>query len=234
MRVAADHHVAPRASAALRALYPAPARRDHIVGRALLDQRRHHIADVATDPELGGNRNAFMITFPYRTALAVPMLRDGVPIGAIAIGRSEVRPFTDRQIEVLETFADQAVIAIENVRLFRELEARTGELTRSVGELKALGEVGQAVSSTLDLETVLSTIVSRATQLAGMDGGAIYEYDEAGERFHLHATDGLPDELVDALRAAPIRKGEGALGRLAVTSEPVQIRDIVDESSYQS
>ncbi len=78
------------------------------------------------------------------------------------------------------------------MRLFKELEARTTQLTRSVGELKALGEVGQAVSSTLDLETVLRTIVSRANQLAGMDGGAIYEYDEAREEFHLHTTDDLP------------------------------------------
>ena len=98
------------------------------------------------------------------------------------------------------------------MRLFKELEARTAELTRSVGELKALGEVGQAVSSTLDLETVLSTIVSRATELAGMDGGAIYEYDEIREEFYLRTADRLPDELVAALRAMPIRKGEGALG----------------------
>ena len=126
------------------------------------------------------------------------------------------------------------MIAIENVRLFKELEARTGELTRSVGELKALGEVGQAVSSTLDLETVLSTIVSRATQLAGMDGGAIHEYDEASEVFHLHTTERLPDELVAVLRATHIRKGEGAVGRLAVTHEPVEIRDITDADVYQS
>src|SRR5205823_3437078 len=111
---------------------------------------------------------------------------------------------------------------------------RTAELTKSVGELRALGEVGQAVSSTLDLETVLCTIVSRATTLAGMDGGAIYEYDEAREQFYLHATDQLPDELVEALRAAPTPKGEGALGRMAVTGEPVEIRDIADESVYQS
>jgi signal transduction histidine kinase len=126
------------------------------------------------------------------------------------------------------------VIAIENVRLFKELEARTTQLTRSVGELKALGEVGQAVSSTLDLETVLSTIVSRATQLAGMDGGSIYEYDEVNENFHLRAADRLPDDLVATLRSAPIKKGEGALGRMAETGEPVQIRDIMDERSYQS
>jgi len=169
MDVAADHQVNPLASAALRALYPAPARRDHIVGRALLDRRRHHIADVATDPGLGGNRNVFMSSFPYRTALAVPMLQAGVPIGAIAIGRSDVRPFTDRQIEVLETFADQAVIAIENVRLFKELEARTAELTRSVEKLTALSEVSQAVSSTLDVETVScrARTSSRAPTRAG-------------------------------------------------------------------
>jgi signal transduction histidine kinase len=103
-----------------------------------------------------------------------------------------------------------------------------------VGELQALGEVGQAVSSTLDLETVLSTIVSRATKLAGVDAGSIYEYDHAREEFYLHTSDHLPDELVDALRATPIRKGEGALGRMAVTGEPVQIRDIADERAYQS
>ena len=166
--------------------------------------------------------------------VAVPLVREGSPIGAIAVGRPESGPFPDGQIALLQTFADQAVIAIENVRLFTELEARTRQLTQSVGELEALGEVGQAVSSTLDLETVLSTIVSRATELAGMDGGAIYEYDENREEFYLRAAERYPAELVEALRAMPIVKGEGALGRLAVSSEPVQIRDIADESVYQS
>ena len=90
------------------------------------------------------------------------------------------------------------------------------------------------MSSTLDLETVLSTIVSRATQLAGMDGGAIYEYAEEREEFYLHTADRLPLELVEILRAKPIRKGDGALGRLAVVGEPVEIRDIADEKVYQS
>src|SRR5262249_54869988 len=125
-------------------------------------------------------------------------------------------------------------IAIENVRLFTELEARTLQLTQSVEELKALGEVGQAVSSTLDLETVLATIVSRATALAGMDAGAIYEYDEARGEFYLHTADRLEDEVVTALRAGPIRKGEGALGRMAMTGEPAQILDIVTDANYQS
>ena len=85
-------------------------------------------------------------------------MREGTPIGVIILWRKRVRPFTKKEIELVETFADQAVIAIENVRLFDEVQARTRELARSVGELRALGEVSQAVNSTLDLETVLATI----------------------------------------------------------------------------
>jgi GAF domain-containing protein len=136
------------------------------------------------------------------------------------IRRSEVRPFSERQIKLLETFADQAVIAIENVRLFQELEARTRDLARSVGELKALGEVGQAVSSTLDLQTVLSTIVRHAVQLSGTDCGIIYEYDEPTQEFHLRASYQMEEELVNAYQATPLRLGQGATGRAAETKMP--------------
>ena len=143
-----------------------------------------------------------------------------------------MRPFTDKQIKLLQTFADQAVIAIENVRLFQELEERTRELARSVGELKALGEVGQAVSSTLDLQTVLSTIVGHAVQLSGTRGGVIYEYDEAAQEFLLRASHRMEDEMVDALRVSPVRLGEGATGRAVAIRAPVQIPDILDEREY--
>ena len=113
-----------------------------------------------------------------RTFLAVPMLKENELIGAIALARQDVRPFTDKQIELVANFAAQAVIAIENARLLTELRARTDELGRSVGELRALGEVSQAVNSTLDLETVLSTIVAKAVQLSNTDAGAIYVYGE--------------------------------------------------------
>jgi signal transduction histidine kinase len=132
----------------------------------------------------------------------------------------------------LKTFADQAVIAVENVRLFQELQARTQELARSVEELRGLGEVGQAVSSTLDLDTVLTTIVSRADQLAGTDGAAIYEYDEASDRMHLRATHRFDAALVDELRRHPLRPGEGAVGQAALAREPIQIPDIAASGAY--
>ena len=119
--------------------------------------------------------------------MAVPMLRDGKPVGAIRGRLGQVRTVPEDQEALLKTFADQAVIAIENVRLFKELQERTEALTKSVDQLTALGEVGQAISSTLDLETVLKTIVSRAVQLTGLDAGAIYEYDEPTEQFRLRA-----------------------------------------------
>ncbi len=232
IHMAAVANVNPEASEAIRRLFPRPPSRDTAATRAILTRSVVAIPDVLEDPDYSiGSASHFT---GFRSVLSIPLLREKSPIGAIAVGRPEAGPFSDQQVALLQTFADQAVIAIENVRLFKELEARTTQLTRSVGELKALGEVGQAVSSTLDLETVLGTIASRANQLAGMDGAAIYEYDETREEFHLHTTDELPTELVDALRATPIRKGEGAIGRLAVSAEPVEIRDIMDEGAYQS
>src|SRR5207245_4606342 len=166
--------------------------------------------------------------------LAVPMLRDGEPIGGISLGRAEPGRFSHRQIELLKTFADQAVIAIENVRLCKEREARTGELTQSVEKLTALGEVSRAGSSTLDVETVLDTIVSRASQLAGGAGCSIFEYDAAAQQFELRATHNDDTEFVEALRAVPLRKGEGLMGRAAEMREPIQIHDITQPGAYQS
>ena len=165
----------------------------------------------------------------WRTLLAAPLRLQGELIGTLGARRTEVRPFTPAQIKLLETFADQAVIAIENVRLFRELDERTNELAHSVGELKALGEVGQAVSSTLDLQTVLSTIVGRAVQLSGTDCGIIYEYDEPTQEFDLRASYQMEQELVQAYQATPLRLGQGATGRAAETRLPYQIADLRQE-----
>ena len=184
-----------------------------------------HIADILAQddfPNLGFRSGS-------RTFLIVPLHQKGEFIGALIARRTEVRPFTPAQIKLLETFADQAVIAIENVRLFKELDERTNELTRSVGELQALGEVGQAVSSTLDLETVLTRIASHAVQLTGAAGGAIYEYDEESEEFHLRGSHQIEKEFVETLRASPIRLGGGALGQAATSRAPVEVADIFDE-----
>ena len=162
------------------------------------------------------------------------MIRDGRPLGAITVSRRRVQPFTEKEISLLGTFADQAVIAIENVRLFKELQARTGELTRSVEKLTALGEVSQALSSTLDIETVLNMIVARASQLAGAAGCSIFEYDAGAEQFALRATYNYDAEFVEALRASPLRKGEGLMGRAAKMREPVQVDDIARPGAYQS
>jgi GAF domain-containing protein len=160
-----------------------------------------------------------------RTFLIVPLRQHGELVGTLNARRTEVRPFTPAQIKLLETFADQAVIAIENVRLFKELQERTRELVESVEEMKALDEVGQAVSSSLDLETVLETIVSRAVDLSGTDSGVIYEFDEGTQEFNLRASHRMEPEAVEGLRAARIKLGEGATGQAAMTRAPVQIAD---------
>jgi GAF domain-containing protein len=202
-------------------------------GRAMLDRTTIHVEDIAAEfeTEYPESKPHHQIT-GSRTILATPLLREGLSIGAIMIRRTEVRPFTPAQIKLLETFADQAVIAIENVRLFQELEARTQELARSVGELRALGEVGQAVSSTLDVETVLATIASHAVQLSGADSGFIYEFDETTEEFNLRASHRMETEIVEMLRASPIHLGEGATGRAAVMRAPLQVPDISNEREY--
>ena len=207
-----------------------PFSRDFPAGRAIIERRTLHIEDLVPLRET----EFPMIGRETRSILVTPLVREGVPLGAILVRRIERQAFTERQIELLKTFADQAVIAIENVRLFQELQARTRELARSVGELQALGEVGRAVSSTLDLETVLATVVSRASQLSDSDGGAIYEYDEETETFLLRATQNLDPDLVELLRSTFIKKGEGAMGRMALSREPVQIPDILHDATYQS
>ena len=201
------------------------------MGRVALERRTIHFPDILADPEYQWSEAQRIASF--RTVLGVPMLREGAPIGVFFIWREAVRPFTDKQIELVTTFADQAVIAIENVRLFNELQARTTQLTRSVEELTALGEVSRALSSTLDLETVLNTIVARANQLAGTDACSVYEYDEEAEEFHLRATHNLDEAVVAIARRTPIRRGEGVQGRMAITREPVQIPDISREDAYR-
>jgi GAF domain-containing protein len=229
----AEHNFTPEALEEVRRIFPARPTRALYSGRAILERAVVHIPDVdVDDPEY--QHHAATHAIGWRSGLWVPMLREGAPIGVIMVARAVAGPFSDNEVELLKTFADQAVIAVENVRLFKELQARTGELTQSVEKLTALGEVGRAVSSTLDVETVLDTIVSRASQLAGAEGCSIYEYDEATEEFELRAAHNDDTEFVAALRASHLRKGEGLIGRAAEMREPIQIPDITQPGAYQS
>jgi GAF domain-containing protein len=177
--------------------------------------------------------NSTRPTRPIRTLLATPLLSQGVAIGTIHLRRMNVNPFTDQQIALLETFADQAVVAIENARLFEELEARTSELADSVEELQALGVVSQAVSSTLDLQHVLTTVIEHAVELSDMDGGSIFEFDEETGEFRDRATVGLGEGLIRGpLRETPLHIGEGMLGRAVEERQPVQVGDIQAEGGY--
>ena len=200
--------------------------------RCVVDRTVIHIPDAESDPTLDEEMRELARTRGYRSVLAAPMLRDGQPIGALTITRAEGGPFSSAEIELLQTFADQAVIAVENTRLLAELRARTAELTRSVDELKALADVSRALSSTLELDAVLQTIVTRASQLAVTDACSVFEYDEATEAFYLRATNNLDDEVVTLARQTPTRKGEGVQGRMAVTLQPVQVPDIAEEDAY--
>ncbi len=212
-----------------------PITRDSVSGRAVLDRDVVHVADLQavarTDFPAISAANAEREGI--RTVLGVPLVREGVAVGAITVYRTEVRPFTPEQVQLVRTFADQAVIAIENVRLFSELETRTRELTRSVEELRALGAVGQAVSSTLDLRTVLETIVTHAVDLSRADAGTIYEFDETAQVFEPRANHGLGEDLVRALRDSRIGVGDTVIGRAAATRGAVQMPDLADEPGYR-
>jgi GAF domain-containing protein len=203
--------------------------RGTVVGRTLLEGKTVHVRDIQDDPEY--DLAGLISLGDFRTTLGVPLLREGSPIGVFFLTRTRVDPFTQQQIDLVTTFADQAVIAIENVRLFDEVQARTRELTQSVEELRALGQVTQAVNSTVDLETVLTTIVAKATQLSSTEAGAIYVFDDTDQEFRLRATYGLDDAVVAELRDSHIRIGETAMSDAVEQRTPIQIPDLQNDPS---
>ncbi len=232
LHLAALESVSPEAAVAVRRFFPKPPGERSTQAEALRTQAPVYNPDVSADAQYELANQAQAIG--YRSACTVPMLREGKPFGLITVTGREPGMFSDRQIAMLQTFADQAVIAIENTRLFNELQSRTTELGRSVEQLKALSEVGNAVSSTLDLESVLTTIVTRANQLGGTQAGLIYDYDDATEELRPLATSGYADEVVDALRRNPLRRGEGVAGQAVARRQPVQVPDIAVGGAYDS
>jgi signal transduction histidine kinase len=199
-----------------------PSGRGTLVGRIVLEGRPVQIADVLADREYTPRVSQQIAAF--RTLLGAPLLRESVPIGVLVAQRTEVRPFSAKQIDLLQTFADQAVIAIENARLFEEVQARNRDLT-------ALGEVGRAVSSTLDLKVVLKTIVDRAVELSGTDAGSIFYYLPEASKFELGETSGLDDEVVARFRKLDIAEGQTGLGEAIAKRQPLQVPDVVKRPS---
>jgi GAF domain-containing protein len=217
----------------VRELFPAHERLHTFAHDAVADREPRQVPDSEAEGVHPRVRDAARAR-GWRANLAVPMVQGRDVLGVITLSRVEPGAFTPQEVDLLKTFADQAVIAIQNTRLLTELKDRTAQLTRSVEQLTALGEVGRAVSSTLDLETVLTTIVSRAVQLAGVDGGVVFEYDDASQEFVHRAAREQGGPLAAVRRAARIRRGEGIVGRTALTLEPAQIADITAPGAYES
>ena len=199
---------------------------DTLVGRVALERRMVHVADVLEDPLYGPKQEARLGKF--RTMLGVPLLRDDMVIGVIAIARWIVEPYTDKEIRLVTTFADQAVIAIENARLLGELRERTAELGRSVEELKMLGEVGRAVSSTLDLRAVLSTILTASLGMTWATAGAIFRYIRAERAFRLVEAVGWDEALLGSVGDLSIAETETLMSEAALSRTPIQLTDLAE------
>jgi signal transduction histidine kinase len=207
--------------------------RGSVVGRAVLERRPVRVHDVQADPEytlaeaakIGG----------YRTVLGVPMLREGVPIGVLALTRSEVRPFTERQIELVTTFADQAVIAIENVRLFDDVQARTRALTEALEQQTATAEVLEIISSSPgELDPVFKAMLEKATQLCEARFGNLFLREE--DAFRAVARHGAPTAYEQLWQTDPfVRLKEHPrvpLARISETREALHIADLRAEPAY--
>jgi signal transduction histidine kinase/ActR/RegA family two-component response regulator len=179
--------------------------------------RTNQIADVLSDAEYG--RHDLQKLTGFRTLLSTPMILQDEVVGVLSMWRTDVKPFDDRERELLEEFAAQGAIALR-------LESRGAELASKVGQLEALREVGEAVGSSLDLDEVLDRIVSNAVRLTGTDGGSIMEYDESGDSFHVRAASGSSPDLVEQLRAITIDRGSTLVGRTALERKPLEVPDL--------
>jgi GAF domain-containing protein len=208
--------------------FPLPPGRTSATTRAIENREVVHIPDVKTDPEYTPNLHVF------GTALSVPMLHDGVPMGAITVTRPHVERLSDAQIELLKTFADQAVIAIQNVRLFKELNERTRDLEESLDYQTATSDVLKVISgSSFDLQPVFDTIGATATRLCGSEGATISIRE--GEVFRYVSAYALDDEYWAALRQRTIVPGrETVHGRVALEGRVVHIEDITTDPDYES
>ncbi|MGE0116677.1 MAG: GAF domain-containing protein [Dongiaceae bacterium] len=210
---------------------PVEPERGSVSGRALLDGRAVQIADIEADPEYTFEEGRRLGDF--RTALGVPMLRDGVAIGVMSLTRSTVRPFTEKQIELVSTFADQAAIAIENARLFEEVQARNREVTQALEQQKATSEILRVIStSPTDVRPVFETIVRNAVALCGSLFANVFRFD--GELLHFGASHNVDPTYIDLLRAKyPMRPDASQVsGRVLLTRSVVRLEDALADPDY--
>src|SRR5438552_4563751 len=215
----------------LRNMYPARPSGALASLRSIRDRAVVHIPDVLEDKEHQALQAATAAGFG--AVLSVPMLRDDQAIGSLSVGRAAPGHFSGKQIALLQTFADQAVIAIENVRLFTELEARNGELRVALEQQTATSEMLKVItSSTIDLQPVLETLIENATRLAGAEGGLLQRFD--GEVFQTLAEYGVSPEFSEYRRRNVIRPGRGSpIGRAALERRTIHIVDILADPEFQ-
>src|SRR3954454_1607011 len=204
--------------------HPVEFDRRTLIGSVGLDRRAQQIVDVLADSGYG-RLDAQRIA-GYRTIMGAPMLLDGEVVGILSVWRTKVDPFDDKATTLLTAFAAQSAIATRNVYLVRALEARGVELARKVEQLEALRRVGEAGSSSLDLEEVLATIVTQAVHLSEADGGSLLEFDDDDQEFRVRTAYGTSDRLLETLRQTRIGLTETLVGRAALAGSPLQASDL--------
>jgi signal transduction histidine kinase len=196
-----------------------------IAGRAVLDRRTIHVADILAEGDEYPEARRFALQHGYRTSLGVPLVHAGEAIGVILIRRAEACPFTERQIELVNTFADQAVIAIENSRLFEEVQTRTKELQDSLDRQTATSEVLGVISrSPNEVQPVLDTIVATAQRLYQAERAIVWRLE--GETFRAVAYRGQPEDRVESVLSVRLPVSRGSMvGRATLARRAVQVED---------
>ena len=212
-----------------------PIGRGWATGRAFVDRVPVHVHDLQACAHELPDGAEFALRLGHRTILAVPLLREDEAIGALAIRRTEVKPFTDKQIELVTTFADQAVIAIENARLFDEVQARTREVSEALEQQTATSEVLKVISSSPgELKPVFDALLANAVRICDAKFGVLFLME--GDAFRYVALHGAPPAFAEARRREPVTrvKPGTTIGRVAATKKPAQTADIRAEPAYTS